>query len=122
MKLPVAIVIDLVLIVLFAVIGRASHGEAVSAGGVLVTAWPFLLGGALGWAVSWLFRRAAGGPSNGVIVWVFTVVVGMLVRALTAATVATSFVIVATIVLAILLIGWRWLYSTVLRRRTATAR
>ena len=48
---PVAAVVDLVLVLLFVVIGRSSHGEQLSPGGFFVTFWPFLLALAAGWAV-----------------------------------------------------------------------
>ena len=44
---------------------------------------------------------------TGVVVWVCTVVVGMLLRKATSAGVQTSFVVVASIATAVLLLGWR---------------
>ncbi len=38
--------LDLVLVLVFAIIGRASHGEALTPVGILVTGWPFLVAGA----------------------------------------------------------------------------
>jgi hypothetical protein len=40
-------------------------------------------------------------------VWLATVVVGMLLRKLTSAGTATSFIVVASISTAVLLLGWR---------------
>jgi hypothetical protein len=42
-----------------------------------------------------------------VTVWVCTVAVGMLIRALISAGIATSFIVVASLSTAVLLLGWR---------------
>jgi hypothetical protein len=42
-----------------------------------------------------------------VVVWVCTVAVGMLLRKATSAGVSTSFVVVASLSTAVLLLGWR---------------
>ena len=39
-----ALVADIICVILFATIGRASHGEALSPGGLLRTGTPFVLG------------------------------------------------------------------------------
>jgi hypothetical protein len=44
---------------------------------------------------------------TGVVVWVCTVVVGMLLRQATSEGTAASFVVVATVVTALLILGWR---------------
>jgi hypothetical protein len=44
---------------------------------------------------------------TGVVVWLCTVAVGMLLRKATSAGVAASFVVVASTVTALLLLGWR---------------
>lgn len=102
--------VDVVLVLLFATVGRASHEEGLSVGGVLETAWPFLVGLAAGWGlVRW---RSGGWPEHfghGVTVWAATLVIGMLLRAVTGAGTAWSFVIVAALVLAVLLLGSRLL-------------
>jgi hypothetical protein len=43
----------------------------------------------------------------GVVVWVCTVAVGMVLRKVTSAGVSTSFVAVASVATAVLLLGWR---------------
>ncbi|MCS5486607.1 DUF3054 domain-containing protein [Curtobacterium flaccumfaciens pv. beticola] len=112
-------VVDVVLVVAFATIGRSSHGEATSAAGVWTTAYPFLAG----WLVGFLVVRAWRAPMRvwptGVVVWVATVVVGLLLRVLTGQgdvsgdPLPLSFVIVATIVLAVFLVGWRAVVAAV---------
>ncbi len=78
-----AAVVDIVLIVAFALIGRSSHAEAASPIGLWTTAYPFLAG----WAVGWLVVRGWARPMRlwptGVVVWVATVAIGMLLRVLT---------------------------------------
>lgn len=104
----VAAVLDVVLIVVFAAIGRASHSESHPVLESALVAWPFLVGAAVGWALAFGVRRwAPASLRAGVPVWVGAVAVGMILRVLTGRGVAVSFVIVATIVLAVFLLGWR---------------
>lgn len=113
-----ALLLDAVLIVVFAAIGRANHGEAVS--GMLGTAWPFLLGAGAGWLLVYQgSRRTAVEVGPGITVWACTLVVGMLLRAITGAGTAFSFVVVATLVLGVLLVGWRVGATVWARRATA---
>jgi hypothetical protein len=104
---PVAVAADAMAIVVFAVIGRANHHESTGAQGVWHTAWPFLLGAALGLAATAYARISPLSLRAGVRVWIWTLVIGMVVRAASGAGTAIAFVIVAAIVLAGLLVGWR---------------
>jgi Protein of unknown function (DUF3054) len=104
---PIAVLGDAVAILVFAMIGRANHHESTGAAGVWHTAWPFLLGGALGLAATAYARVSPTAVRSGVRVWVWTLVIGMVVRAATGAGTAIAFVIVAAIVLAVFLVGWR---------------
>ncbi|WP_439694091.1 DUF3054 domain-containing protein [Curtobacterium sp. SP.BCo] len=122
-----AAVIDVVLIVLFALIGRSSHGESNAALGLWTTAYPFLAGWAVGYLVSVAWRRPLRFWPTGVVVWVLTVAGGMVIRVATGQgdvdgnPLPISFVIVATIVLGVFLLGWRGIARLVLRgtsRRT----
>jgi peptidoglycan/LPS O-acetylase OafA/YrhL len=98
-------VIDVVLVLAFVLIGRASHGEG--ALGTLNTVWPFLVGLVVGWLLARAWRRPRRIAWTGIIVWVSTVIVGMLLRLASGQGVELSFVVVATIVLAVFLVGWR---------------
>ena len=103
---------DLVLVILFAAVGRASHDEGNPVVGALSTAWPFVVGTAIGWLVVRMLRRSwpmAVGP--GITVWFATLVFGMLLRQLTGQGTAASFVLVAAVVLALFLVGWRALLA-----------
>ncbi len=114
--------VDLVLVVVFAAIGRVSHGEDLGVAGLAATAGPFAAGWLVGWALVALVPATRTAPRSlraGVLVWVPAVVVGMLVRSAVGEGVQTSFVIVTTVVLAVLLLGWRGVAALVGRSRGA---
>ncbi|TLH65525.1 DUF3054 domain-containing protein [Mycolicibacterium cosmeticum] len=102
-----AAVADAVAVVIFCSVGRRSHAEGVTLTGVAETAWPFLTGTLVGWLIARGWRRPTSITPTGLIVWVSTVAVGMLLRKATSAGTAFSFVVVATLTTAILLLGWR---------------
>ena len=113
----VAFLLDVLLVIVFAAAGRASHDEANPVLGALLTAWPFLVGTVIGWVVVRLLRKAwplEVGP--GITVWFSTVLIGMGLRQATGLGTAATFVLVAAAVLALFLIGWRALVTLVLRR------
>lgn len=111
----VAAVLDIVLVTVFALIGRLSHGE--DAAGVLVTAWPFLVGAAAGWLIWFGARRAAPvGLAGGVVVWLACLVGGMLLRSAVGLGTATPFIVVAAIATGLFLLGWRALAALTTRR------
>jgi hypothetical protein len=117
--LATAAAIDVALVILFTTIGRRSHDEGVSATGVASTAAPFLIALAVGWIVArqWRTPRSINGA---IVVWIVTVALGALLRrTLFDRSTATSFVIVATIVLGLFLVGWR---AVAALRRTTPAR
>ncbi len=101
--------LDAVLVVVFAAVGCRSHAEGLDLAGIARTAWPFLAGAAAGWVVGTLMVGAPRSLAFGAVVVTATVVVGMLVRVATGQGTAWSFVVVATVVLAVLLLGWRLL-------------
>ncbi len=105
-KVVLAAAADLVLVVVFAAIGRASHGEAVF-GGLAVTAWPFVVALVLGWLVSLAWRAPDAALRTGLPVWAVTVAGGMVLRAASGQGVQVAFIIVAAIVLLLFLVGWR---------------
>lgn len=115
---PVAAVVDFVLVLVFVVIGRSSHGEQLNAGGFFWTFWPFLAGLAAGWAIARAWLRPLAIARTGLVLWVVTVVVGMLLRVLSGQGVQFAFVVVATVVLGAFLVGWRVVLEAVDRRST----
>jgi uncharacterized membrane protein YfcA len=116
-RFRLASVADGAAVLLFATVGRLSHAEGVTPLGVLEVAWPFLVGGAVGAVAGRTWRRPES-LRSGVAVWAGTLVGGMLLRALTDGGLQVSFVIVAAVVLAFLMLGWRLLTRT----RSASAR
>ena len=113
----VLLVLDVLLVVLFAAVGRASHDESGPVLGALVIAWPFLVGTAIGWLVVRVVRRTWPiDVAPGVTVWFATVLVGMLLRHAVGSGTAVSFVVVASVVLAFLLLGWRAVGAYAVRR------
>ncbi|MFF1572986.1 DUF3054 domain-containing protein [Leifsonia sp. NPDC058292] len=113
----VAFIVDVALVLVFVLIGRRSHAEAETFAGVLDTLWPFLLGLVLGWLVTLAWRRPLAVAWPGIPLWLMTVAVGMLLREATGQGVQPSFIIVATIVLGVFLVGWRLLALPFARRR-----
>lgn len=111
--------LDVVAVLIFCALGRRSHAEGVDLSGLATTAWPFLSGTALGWLLSRGWRRPTAVVPTGVTVWISTVLVGMLLRQATSAGVAWSFVVVASTVTAVFLLGWRAVFELVARRRSA---
>jgi hypothetical protein len=103
--------------VVFCTIGRRSHAEGITVAGVAETAWPFLAGTLTGWLVSRGWQRPTSLVPTGITVWIATVVVGMLVRKVTSAGVAGSFIVVAAVVTAVLLLGWRAALAGLRRNR-----
>ncbi|UIN32114.1 DUF3054 domain-containing protein [Microbacterium binotii] len=120
-RILVAVVADVVLVLVFCAIGRASHDET-PLPGLLVTAWPFLAALAVGWGISLAWRRPFAVLRTGVPVWGVTVAGGMLLRTLADQGTAPAFVVVASITLGALLVGWRAVVVTVLRRSGRSAR
>jgi hypothetical protein len=111
---------DIVAVLIFCAVGRRSHAEGLTVSGVAGTAWPFLVGTAVGWLLSRAWRRPTAVAPTGVVVWLCTVTIGMLLRKATSAGVAVSFLIVATTATAVALLGWRVVVAALGRRRAQT--
>lgn len=111
-----ALATDVACVVVFATVGRRSHAEGLTLAGIAQTAWLFVAGTLVGWLVSLAWRRPYSLFPTGIAVWVCTVVVGMLLRKLTSAGVAPSFIVVASISTAVLLLGWRAAIHVITRR------
>lgn len=99
--------IDVLCVVVFVAIGRSVHGHPATASGLLTTAWPFLVGTAVGWVASRAWGRPAGLVPSGVAVWASTLGLGMLLREAANQGVDPIFVGVAGAFLALFLLGWR---------------
>jgi Protein of unknown function (DUF3054) len=109
---------DVLGVLVFCALGRRSHDEGLSVTGVATTAWPFLTGTVIGWLASRGWRRPTALVPTGVVVWLCTVAIGMVLRKASSAGVAASFVVVAATVTAVLLLGWRAAVGLTLRHRS----
>ncbi|WP_207344308.1 DUF3054 family protein [Arthrobacter sp. E3] len=111
-----AAAVDIVLVLVFAVSGRSSHTESLTAGGIFQTAWPFLASLAIGWLVCRTWTHPLRLWPHGVLLWLITVAGGMALRIASGNTAELPFVIVATLVLGTFLLGHRLLATLVIRR------
>ena len=116
---PSWLLLDVVALLVFAAVGRRSHAEGVAVVGVLRTGWPFLAGAVVGWAVSRAWRRPAALWPSGVATWLAAVVVGMVLRRVTGEGTPLDFVAVATVFVALFLLGWRLVVLLVAARRSS---
>ena len=112
-----AVVLDCCCVLVFVVIGRASHTKGESLAGVASTAWPFLAGLAGGWLAARTWRRPFVLWPGGVSAWLGTVAVGMVLRVVAGQGTALAFVVVALVFLGLFLLGWRALALVAARRR-----
>lgn len=88
--------------------GKGSHEASDPSWVVLAIAWPYAVAASL--AHAWLVSR--GRPTRrtwpeGVIVFAWTYVLGMLLRAISGRGLAPAFLIVAGLFLALTMLGWR---------------
>jgi hypothetical protein len=107
---------DLVIVLVFVIIGRVTHDHGVYLRGVLSTAWPFVTGLAIGWLAIRATGRSGTRPRDGGILCLYTVVVGMTLRVVAGQGTAFAFILVALGFLGALMIGWRVLVSAMRRR------
>jgi len=106
-RLPVAAIVDVCCVLAFVTIGRASHHDGETIGGVASTAWPFLAGLAIGLLVTRAWRRPAAIVPAGLGAWLGTVTFGMVLRVLAGQGTAGAFIVVALAFLGLFLLGWR---------------
>ena len=105
----VAALIDVCCVLVFVIIGRASHTKGESIGGIASTSWPFLAGLAAGWLVSRAWRRPVALRPAGIAAWLGTVALGMVLRVVSGQGTALAFIVVALAFLGLFLLGWRLL-------------
>ncbi|GAA3690084.1 hypothetical protein GCM10023081_29450 [Arthrobacter ginkgonis] len=110
-------ILDALLVLLFAALGRQSHEHGLTPLGILQTAAPFLA--AL--TAATLATRPRATISRiwpaGVVVWAGTVALGLALRVATGATAAVPFIIVTAVTLAVFLLGRRAATGLLLRRK-----
>ena len=118
-----AVVLDVCCVLVFVIIGRASHVQGESPAGIASTAWPFLAGLAGGWLAGRAWRRPFRLWPSGVSAWLGTVALGMVFRVVSGQGTAPAFIGVALAFLGLFLLGWRLLARLpALRRSPASAR
>ncbi len=121
-----SVLIDQVMILLFAAIGLVNH-DRVDPASLLTwdgifrlfgVAFPFMLAAFLAWA-GLIVRSFFQLLPVGIIVWAATVVVGMTFRVMNGQSIQPTFVLVAAALLAVFLVGWRVVVAFILNRRPA---
>ncbi|MGI8817014.1 MAG: DUF3054 domain-containing protein [Pseudonocardia sp.] len=114
----VALGADLVGVLVFAAIGRSSHVEGLDILGVAGTAAPFLGGLLVGWAVGQVWRAPARLLAG---LWAVggAAIVGLALRGAVTGRLPWTFVLVASVSLAVLVLGWRLIVRAVLATRRA---
>jgi hypothetical protein len=117
----VAVAADTCCVLLFVVIGRASHVRGDSLAGTASTAWPFLCGLAAGWAAARGWRQPLG-LRPAVTIGLVTVALGMVLRVISGQGTAAAFVVVALVFLGLFLLGWRLAALVTRGRRQHRAR
>lgn len=102
----------------FVAVGRRNHDSTTDPGSVVATALPFLAALAAGWLATRAWRRPAS-VTLGVSVWLVVAVGGLALRRVVfGGGIATPFVVVATLTLFALLVGWRLAAAGIRRRRS----
>ena len=111
-------VADLFVIIVFVAIGRRVHDHGVRVGGLISTAWPFVVGLAVGWMAVIARRRDGASLAAGLIVCVMTTVIGMIVRVVAGQGTAVAFIAVTLVFLGASMLGWRVVTAAVTRSRS----
>ena len=106
-RVALAALADVVAIVVFVAIGRRNHDEGTTIGGIAAVAAPFLIALLVGWIAAKAWARPMQ-VEAAFIIWPVTVALGMVLRNLVFDRgTALPFIIVATAVTGVFLIGWR---------------
>jgi hypothetical protein len=122
-RVALAVGADVLSIMLFVIIGRRNHNESTSSiRGIAEVAAPFLIALALGWFAQRLWTRPLR-VERGIILWLITVVFGLILRrSMFDRGIALPFIIVATLFIGVLLVGWRLAANRWIDRRGSTPR
>ena len=130
--------LDICCVLVFVIIGRASHASGETLAGIASTAWPFLAGLGIGWLACRAWRYRAWRPASpgdaprtpdpgglvpaGICAWLATVAFGMVLRVVSGQGTAVSFIVVALVFLGATLLGWRALSILLAGRRGHVAK
>lgn len=114
-----ALLIDVLLVLLFCIIGRISHEEGLlgDVPGLLNTIWPFLAAVLVAHLSAMVVKVPTERMLPGLAIWLITVIGGLALRTAVGQGTAVPFVIVATLTLALFLLGWRAVLAIVRRVR-----
>ena len=120
MSKPALLWLDVAVVFAFVILGRRTHEEADTISGVLRTAAPFMLGLLAGWTLTNAWRRPAD-LSIGFGVLAATVAIGMVLRNVVFSEgTAATFIVVASLFLALGFLGWRLAALRLSSRRKAS--
>jgi cytochrome bd-type quinol oxidase subunit 1 len=107
LRLPVALVLDALLVLVFVALGREEHEDASATRNVLAIALPFWFGLLAGWVGAKVWRQPWA-IRTGLMIWPAVIIAGMLTRRWVFGDgTAPAFVIVASLFLGACLVGWR---------------
>ena len=118
----VAGLIDACCVLLFVIIGRASHAKGENVAGIASTAWPFLAGLAGGWLAARAWRRPLALVPAVAGAWLGTVAGGMALRVVAGQGTDVAFVGVALAFCGLFFLGWRLVARVSLTPRRGPAR
>jgi hypothetical protein len=116
-RAALGVLADVCCVLAFVVIGRANHHAGESLAGMTGTAWPFLVGLAIGEVATRAWRRPAALAPTGVGVWLATVAFGQVLRAVSGQGTDLVFIGVSALFLGLFLIGWRLVAALLGRAR-----
>lgn len=112
------VIADIVLVIVFATLGVASHYGVVTGPALARVAWPFLVALLVAHLILRTWKAAPWQLwPRGVFIVLITVVGAMVIRSLIGDGTDTAFVIVAFCVNTLFLLGWRALAAFAHRRR-----
>ena len=113
----IAPLIDVLALALFAVLARLAHG-GLSFSSWVDAFWPWTVGALVGWVII-MAAKLGGLWKQGAVVWVSAIVGGMALWMLVNGRLPHwSFLIVATVMSALLLFGWRAIAAFTSRSQT----
>jgi hypothetical protein len=112
---------DVVAVIVFAAVGRASHAESDDILGLLATIAPFAVGLGASWATP-IVRAQPSGLRAGLVALAGTAVLGLALRFAFTDRLPLSFAVVTVVSLGVLMLGWRALSLLVAARARARVR
>ena len=102
-----ALVADIILVIAFAAVGFYTHAQVLTVDGVVQTSWPFLVGLGCAWILSAAWTAPLAPMRTGVAIWSTTILLGIIIRFAVGAGIAGPFIIVASALNFLTLVGWR---------------